>query len=252
MSDAQVHAPLWRRDCGQNRTDDDLARERPATRWRTRRATPLYRLKTASARVAEVVPALAEGRDVSAAVRVFGQRHATIPTWLTRAGEPSATQSDRVFRDLQLPHIQFDEIRTRLRSRTHTVWLWLAVDPISKIIPALHLGARTQHAAHAVVHDLRQRLAPGCLPVFSSDGLNHSFYALTAHFGQWLNGIGRRARQWLLRGGADRRAGQKRLAVPAASASHACDALRDMRSSEGSADEAGPEWAAEECVCGAS
>jgi IS1 family transposase len=81
------------------------------------------------------------------------------------------------------------------------LWLWLAVDPISKIIPALHLGARTQPAAHAVVHDLRQRLAPGCLPVFTSDGLNQYFYALTAHFGQWVNGVGRRACQWQVAAG---------------------------------------------------
>jgi hypothetical protein len=45
-----------------------------------------------------------------------------------------------------------------------------------------------------VVHDLRGRLAPGCIPVFTSDGLNQYFYALTAHFGHWL--AGQRARQW--------------------------------------------------------
>ncbi len=57
-------------------------------------------------------------------------------------------------------------------------------------------GARTQDAAHTVVHTLRQRLAPGCIPVFTSDGLNQYFYALTAHFGQWVVGVGRQARQW--------------------------------------------------------
>jgi hypothetical protein len=47
-----------------------------------------------------------------------------------------------------------------------------------------------------VVHALQQRLALDCLPVFTSDGLNHYFYALTAHFGDWVGDIGRRARQW--------------------------------------------------------
>ncbi len=47
-----------------------------------------------------------------------------------------------------------------------------------------------------MIHDLRQRLASGCLPVFTSDGLNQYFYALTAHFGQWVATTGRRARQW--------------------------------------------------------
>jgi hypothetical protein len=39
---------------------------------------------------------------------------------------------------------------------------------------------------------------PFCLPLFNSDGLNLYFYALTAHFGQWL-ALGRRGcsvRRW--------------------------------------------------------
>jgi len=76
------------------------------------------------------------------------------------------------------------------------LWLWLAVDPNTKLVPTLHLRSRTQDAAHAVIHDLYQRLAPGCIPVFTSDGLNHYFYALTAHFGQWVAGVGQRAHHW--------------------------------------------------------
>src|SRR5947209_43863 len=39
---------------------------------------------------------------------------------------------------------------------------------------------------------------PFCLPLFTSDGLNLYFYALTAHFGQWREGScrGRKVRQW--------------------------------------------------------
>jgi hypothetical protein len=39
-------------------------------------------------------------------------------------------------------------------------------------------------------------LAPGCIPLFTSDGLNLYFYALTAHFGQWLQ-VGHRGRKAL-------------------------------------------------------
>jgi IS1 family transposase len=151
--------------------------------------------------VGEVLTALAEGLDISAAVRVFGHQHATITTWLTRAGEHSATLHDRIFRQLHLLHIQLDEMRTRLRSQAHTLWLWVAVDPISKIIPVLYLGTRTQDAAHAVIHDLRRKLVPGCIPAFTSDGLNLYFYALTAHFGQWVAALGRRKRQWQVAAG---------------------------------------------------
>jgi IS1 family transposase len=50
----------------------------------------------------------------------------------------------------------------------------------------LELGPRTQQTAHVLIHSLQQSLAPGCIPLFTSDGLNLYFYALTAHFGQWL------------------------------------------------------------------
>jgi len=133
-----------------------------------------------------VLSALAEGLDPSAAERVFGFRQATITTWLTRAGEPARTLHERFCCQLHLPHLQLDELRTRLRCATQVRWLWLAMDPRTKLLPVLQLGPRTPHMAHAVIHSLRQMLAPGCLPLFTSDGLHLYFSALTAHFGHWL------------------------------------------------------------------
>jgi transposase-like protein len=104
-----------------------------------------------------VLTALAEGLDPSAAERVFGSRQATIMTWLTRAGEHAQTLHERIFSHLQFPHLQLDELRTRLRSSHHV--LWLAIDPLTKLVPVLHLGPRTQNAAHTVIHSLRQLLA---------------------------------------------------------------------------------------------
>jgi IS1 family transposase len=143
-----------------------------------------------------VLSALAEGLDPSAAERVFGYRQATITTWLTRAGEHAQTLHERFFRHLRLPHLQLDELRTRLRCATQVLWLWLAIDPCTKLLPVLHLGPRTQNMAHTVIHALRESQAPSCLPLFTSDGLNLYFYALTAHFGQWLE-VGRRGRKVL-------------------------------------------------------
>ena len=173
------------------------------TTFSARLYTPLYRLKTASQQVAVVLTALAEGLDPSASERVFGYRQATITTWLTRAGEHAQTLHERSFCNLRLPHLQLDELRTRLRSHKQVLWLWLAIDPLTKIIPVLQLGPRTQNVAHMVIHSLRQLLAPGCLPLFTSDGLNLYFYAITAHFGQWLEVArrGRKARQWQVEAG---------------------------------------------------
>ena len=173
------------------------------TTFTARRDTPLYRLKTPSQQVAMVLSALAEGLDPSAASRVFGSCQATITRWLTRAGTHAELFHERSFSNLHIPHLQLDEIRTRLRSSTQVLWIWLAIDPRTKILPVLQLGPRTQNMAHQLIHSLRQMLAPGCLPLFTSDGLNLYFYALTAHFGQWLQ-VGRRGRnvrQWQVAAG---------------------------------------------------
>jgi transposase-like protein len=197
ITDAHLHALVGDGKHGQAERIQTFRCQACRTTFSARRNTPLYRLKTPSQQIAMVVSALAEGLDPSAAERVFGFRQATIITWLTRAGEHAQILHQRSFCHLHLPHLQLDELRTRLRSHTQVLWLWLAIDPLSKILPVLHVGPRTQLSAHMVIHSLRQVLSPGCIPLFTSDGLNLYFSALTAHFGHWLEGRrGRKALQW--------------------------------------------------------
>jgi len=198
ISDAQIHALVGDGRYGHAERIQTFRCQTCHTTFSARRHTPLYRLKTPSHQIAIVLTALAEGLDASAAERVFGYRQATITTWLTRAGQHAQSFHEHFFCHLQLPYLQLDELRTRLRCHTHVLWLWLVIDPATKILPVLHLGLRTQNAAHTVIHSLRRTLAPGCIPLFTSDGLNFYFYALTAHFGDWLQvgRRGRKARRW--------------------------------------------------------
>ncbi len=77
------------------------------------------------------------------------------------------------------------------------IWVWAAIDATTKIVPVLRLGSRTLHLAYAVVHELHHRLQPGFpLPVFTTDGLRLYFYALTAHFGHWLQPADTRKPVW--------------------------------------------------------
>jgi IS1 family transposase/transposase-like protein len=196
--DAHVHALVGDGKHGQAEQIQTFRCQKCRTTFSARRDTPLYRLKTPSQQVAVVLSALAEGLDPSAAERVFGFRQATITRWLTRAGRHAESLHERCFRNLNIPHLQLDELRTRLRCATQVLWLWLAIDPRTKILPVLQLGPRTQTMAHRLIHSLRQSLVPGCIPLFTSDGLNLYFYALTAHFGDWFVGSrqGRNVRQW--------------------------------------------------------
>jgi hypothetical protein len=134
-----------------------------------------------------VLSALAEGLSIGAAVRVFGHGATTITRWRDRAAQPAERVHRHFLHDLHLPHLQLDEIRARLRPRERVTWLWLALDPATKLIPAFALGPRTQQTAHTLVHALRAVLAPSCIPLVTTAGLRHYYYALTAHFGRWAS-----------------------------------------------------------------
>ncbi len=194
ITDERVHALVGYGHHGATDRIQDFRCQACGTKVSARWGTPLYHLKTPAERVGEVLSALAEGLDVAAAVRVFGHGEGTIARWQARAARHADRLHDRLFRHLRLPRLQLDEIRTRLRSRRAVLWLWLALDPLTKLVPVVHLGPRTQASAHAVVHALHDRLAPGCVPVVTSDGLRLYYYALTAHFGHWV-AAGRR-RVW--------------------------------------------------------
>ena len=142
--------------------------------------------------------ALAEGVGVAVATRIFGHSAFTIQTWLTRSGLHARSLHDRLLHGLHLGHVQLDEVRTAIRQGSQIVWVWIAMDARSKLIAVLQVGPRTQALAHAVVHTLKNILAAGCIPVFTSDGLALYFYALTSHFGQWSQEGQSRVRRWQL------------------------------------------------------
>jgi hypothetical protein len=66
---------------------------------------------------------------VTAAVRVFGQSEATITRWRDRAARQAQRLHRHFLHDMCLPHVQLDEIRTRLRPRERMNWLPLPNSP---------------------------------------------------------------------------------------------------------------------------
>src|SRR5215510_5707430 len=65
-------------------------------------------------------------------------------------------------------------------------WVWTAMDPESKLLVVIAVGTRTLEMAQRVVHQVVQVLAPGCVPLFLTDGFREYMTALLAHFGQWM------------------------------------------------------------------
>jgi IS1 family transposase len=166
-----------------------------------RRDTVLYRLKTHSDKVAQALALMAEGVDVSTLERVMGIGEGTLCTWLTRAGMHAEKLHDTIFQELIFRHIQLDELWANVRHKAQDVWLWVAMEATTKVIPVMKLGPRTLDMAMEVVHELRQRMPSGCAPIFTSDGLKLYFYALTTHFGHWALGEGMRKPMWEITAG---------------------------------------------------
>jgi transposase-like protein len=247
ITDARIHALVGDGKHGRAERIQTFRCQACHTTFSARRHTPLYRLKTPSHQVAMVLAALALWLDLSAAERVFGFRQATLTRWLTRAGGHAHTLHERFFCHLHLPHLQLDELRTRLRCAKQILWLWMAIDPLTKILPVLQLGPRTQHMAHQVIHSLRELLAPDCLPLFTSDGLNVYFYAARGPF--WtLERAGLPRTAWTTvasGGGADLRPGEEKLPAAQAGSGHACDAPGNRGRSQSRFTSNGPLWEVE-------
>jgi transposase-like protein/IS1 family transposase len=217
VTDEVLHAVVGNGKRGQRQDIQSWKCQACQKKFTSRLHTPLYRLKTAPEKVTLVLMLLANGCDLSVLVRCTPHAEATVTRWLERMGAHSQRLHGQMFQKLIFPLLQLDELHVRVR-REGVQWLWVALDPVTKVIPTLHLGLRTTEAAMHFVHQLVQVLAPGCAPAFTTDGLRAYFYALTAHFGQWVQAPGRRKAHWqvsdtLLHGQLVKRKGRIKFAV---------------------------------------
>jgi len=72
-------------------------------------------------------------------------------------------------------------------------WVWGAIDPVTTLLLTIEVGERTLAMAQRVVHQVVQVLAPGCVPLFLTDGLKEYAPAFLTHVGQWVQPPRRRA-----------------------------------------------------------
>jgi hypothetical protein len=129
--------------------------------------------------------------------------------WLVEAAEQLQAFSAYFLRDLHLNQVQLDELYAvfsavrdgsvseaealeRLSWSPH--WVWTGIDPKSTLLLSVQVGERTLAMAQAVLHQLAQLLAPGCVPLFLSDGYLNYLTAIVMHFGCWVQPPRRQAR----------------------------------------------------------
>jgi len=154
------------------------------------------------------VGALAEGLGIRAVARVFEVDPNTVLQWLVEAADQLTAFSQYFLHDVRVTQVQLDELYallravkdgevseaealTRLSRSPH--WVWVAMDPVTKLLLAIAVGDRTLAMAQRVVHQVVQVLAPGCVPLFLTDGFKEYTTALLTHYGQWVQPARRQA-----------------------------------------------------------
>src|SRR5262245_1544640 len=152
--------------------------------------------------IVHVLACLAEGLGIRATARVFEVDPNTVLRWLVEAAEQLRPFASYFLCDMQIKQVQLDELYAVLRAVKEGErgeddaikrlercphWVWTAMDPESKLLLAIDVGARTGALAQRVVHQVAQRLAPDCIPLFLSDGFREYLPAILGHFGVWVS-----------------------------------------------------------------
>jgi IS1 family transposase len=150
--------------------------------------------------IVRVLACLAEGLGIRGTARVFEVDPNTVLHWLVEAAEQLRAFSSYFLCDLHVEQLQLDEVYAVLRElkageisddeamkrlERSPSWVWTAMAPQSKLLVVVDIGSRTLAMAQRVVHQVTEVWAPGCVPLFLTDGLKDYATALLTHCGHW-------------------------------------------------------------------
>jgi hypothetical protein len=139
-----------------------------------------------------------QGWASGAQARVFEVDPNTVLGWLVEAADQLRAFSQCFLHDVSLRQVQLDELYAVLSAvkdgevrKTEAIerlsrsphWVWVVMDPESKLLLTMDVGECMLAMAQGVVHQVMQVLAPGCIPLFLTDGFKEYVTALLTHYG---------------------------------------------------------------------
>jgi IS1 family transposase len=138
--------------------------------------------------------ALCEGVAIRAVARLIGVSKTTLLKLVADSGRACAWYQDRVFVNLPCKRIQVDELWGFVHAKQKNVpkakkapvgagdvWLWVATDAQSKLVPSWYVGGRDSDSAIVFMDDLASRLANRVQ--LTSDGHKAYLEAVEGAFG---------------------------------------------------------------------
>jgi IS1 family transposase len=146
------------------------------------------------------ITAVAEGLGIRAVARVFAVAPTTVQHWVVEGADQVTAFSRHFLHHVQSTQVQLDELFALLSAGTAVEvsevahprwsrasrWVWVALDPVTKLLLAIDVGERTLALAQRLVHQVAQVLAPDCVPLFLTDGFKAYLLAVLTHYGHWV------------------------------------------------------------------
>lgn len=139
---------------------------------------------------------LGEGAGIRETARVLEITPGTVLRLVRRVGQHVQRTVAHHLRDLFPEEIQLDELWSFLRKKEANLttlealrqefgdcWVWVAFDPVHKVVVGLVIGKRTRENAVRLLQAVRRTLGDGGLPLFTSDELSCYEDALVEVFG---------------------------------------------------------------------
>ena len=130
----------------------------------------------------QILSCLVEGCSIRSTSRLTGASKAAILRLLSRVGPMCDKYHDRVMRNLSCKRLQLDEVWSFIRMKEKRVpfdykgelgygdtWIWIALDPDTKLIPSYWIARRDAEDANAFANDLAWRLSER--PQITTDGV---------------------------------------------------------------------------------
>lgn len=120
-------------------------------------------------RQAQIIALLTEGMSIRSTARLLDMSRDTVARWGELIGVACDRLHNTMMQNLQVPFIEIDEQWSFIHTKQHKVreadpdfygdlYLWVAVDPVSKVAISYLLGKRTGENAKALLRDVRRRV----------------------------------------------------------------------------------------------
>lgn len=159
-----------------------------------RYGTAFYDLKTPEEKVQRALQQGLEGLGPEAVARVEGVHPTTVQRWIDRANIQAQAADQAIITEVRCENVELDELHsfagvkhpngeeqdTLAEIGQH--WTHCAMARESRLMLEVVVGPRTEESATKLVGGAAGRLAEGCWPLWSSDGLENYVSALIRAF----------------------------------------------------------------------